>query len=269
MYIEVRHETAYRYDAPAKMSVQYLRLTPQEGAGQRVLRWHLEAPGLGPLWRDHFGNLCHTVSPQEPLEELRIVAAGAVETRDTGGLSPRTEGELPPSFHLRETAYTALDERIREFAGGYRGALAGAMRDGLAELMHGVADRVRYREGATHVDTTASQALADGQGVCQDQAHLFIAACRVLGVPARYVSGYLRSTMGEAESHSAGHAWAEAYLADTGWIGFDAANRTLADARHVRLALGSDYAGAGPVSGVRSGGGHESMAVSIQIQDQQ
>jgi transglutaminase-like putative cysteine protease len=140
--------------------------------------------------------------------------------------------------------------------------------------MEHVSESVAYRKGATSVATTAAEALEGRSGVCQDQAHVFIAAARVLGVPARYVGGYLcvdgldsdgRLLHSELGQEQAGHAWAEAFDADLGWTGFDPANGVLPGAWHVRTSVGLDYESASPVRGVRRGHGTEALEVGVQV----
>ena len=135
-------------------------------------------------------------------------------------------------------------------------------------LMGKISSTVAYQPGFTSVETDADHALAQSKGVCQDHAHLFIACARVLGVPARYVSGYLLAGQ-DNDSHLASHAWAEAHVDGLGWVSFDPVNRQSATDSYVRLAIAGDYLGAGPVRGVREGGGSESLAVSVQIAQHQ
>jgi transglutaminase-like putative cysteine protease len=130
--------------------------------------------------------------------------------------------------------------------------------------MERVRDRVDYRTGVTDTMTTAAQALASGAGVCQDHAHLFIAAARVLNVPARYVGGYLWTGKDDAE-YEASHAWAEAYIEDIGWVGFDPSNRALPSEAYIRTAIGLDYWSAAPVRGVWRGDGDEALAVKVRV----
>ena len=118
--------------------------------------------------------------------------------------------------------------------------------------------------GKTYAATPAEDALSGGEGVCQDHAQIFISAARIAGVPARYVSGYLM--MDDRVDQDAGHAWAEAWLPDLGWVGFDVSNGHSPDERYVRLATGLDYSQAAPLSGMRHGIGNETMIVSLQVQ---
>jgi len=130
-------------------------------------------------------------------------------------------------------------------------------------LMDAVRDAIDYRVGETHASTNAAEALEHGFGVCQDHTHVFLAAARRIGIPARYVSGYLR--IGEEGEHDAGHAWAEAYIDGLGWVGFDVANRICPTEAYVRVASGLDYLDAAPVRGYRRGGGEESLDVRLRV----
>ena len=124
-------------------------------------------------------------------------------------------------------------------------------------------ESVRYRPGATRVEDSAAAVLARGEGVCQDQAHVFIACCRTARVPARYVSGYLCTA---DDGATASHAWADAWLPESRcWIGIDVTHLEPAGRRHCRLAVGRDYLDAAPVRGVRRGGGQEIMEVDVKV----
>lgn len=267
MRLHIRHETHYRFHQPAMHSVQYLRLTPRPDPSQFVTSWQVSTSGKLRSWTDGFANLAH-VSVQDGLhDEVPVVVAGEVETQDTNGVLPPDDG-LPPLMFLRETRYTQVDDDIRAFAEPLRERMA---KEGeiatLHALMWALHERVAYRAGSTHVESVAADALRQGFGVCQDHAHLFIACCRVLGLPARYVSGYLY-TEGR-ETDVASHAWAEAYVDDLGWVSFDAANAVCANDCYVRLAVALDYDGASPIRGVRRGGGDEDMDVVVQVSQDQ
>ena len=125
---------------------------------------------------------------------------------------------------------------------------------------------MRYEVGASEVHWSAEDALAAGRGVCQDHAHVFVACARVLGLPARYVSGYLMTEGREVQD--AAHAWAEAHVPGLGWVGFDPANGISPDTRYVRVATGLDYGQAAPVSGTRYGGAEEGLSVSVEVAQQ-
>lgn len=191
MRIRIRHQTDYAYSEPIRSGVQYLRMRPRSGPTQAVQDWRVTAPGSLTQWIDHVGNICHTLTIEHPAGIISVVVAGVVETFEGNGVMPMDEDEPPVEVFLRDSPYTGLDDRLRDLAETHRAAVEADRLDGLHALMRGVTEAVEYREGETHAHTTAAEALANGFGVCQDHAHVYIAACRVLGVPARYVSGYL------------------------------------------------------------------------------
>lgn len=263
MLIRVRHTTHYSYAAPVRYAVQSLRLTPASFKGQRVLRWHVAMPADALQFEDAFGNLVHLVVVNAPHQELVIEAGGSVETMDCNGVVEGLPQAIPPRVFLRETEQTRPDAPIRELA---RSITDTAALDRLHALAHAVRDRVAYVPGVTNAHTSAAEALADGKGVCQDQAHIFIAAARTLGVPARYITGYLAlDDPSVAEAH---HAWAEAWIEGLGWVGFDIANRICPTERYVRLAAGLDAGYAAPIIGSRRGGNGEKLSVAVDVQQQ-
>jgi transglutaminase-like putative cysteine protease len=262
--LSIRHRTLYRYDGEVAHSAQYLRLTPLTNARQRVLTWRIDAPGRLHEWTDAFGNACHTLVLERPASTLEIVASGRVETTDTSGITPPDEDSLAPEVYLRATPLTEATAPVRDFAERLRGDMEANRIAGLHGLMNAVGAAVAYRVGETRVDTTAAAALAAGSGVCQDHAHLFIACARHLGVPARYVSGYMHTEDAEGP-HEASHAWAEAWVDALGWVSFDPANGISATESYVAIAAALDYHGASPVRGVRRGGAGETLSVSVNI----
>jgi transglutaminase-like putative cysteine protease len=260
--LAVRHETIYRYDAPATYSIQYIRLTPRSNAAQRVVRWRLSAPGKLHETIDAFGNLTHVAVLDRAHSELRVGVSGEVESHDTEGLWPGGEEPQPPEIFLRATGLTRPDAALAEFADRFRPRVARDRGAGLEALLGAVRDHIVYAQGATDVATTAGEAWRARSGVCQDHAHVFLGCARRLGVPARYVSGYL---FAEGAQEMASHAWAEVWLDDRGWTGFDITNGRRADQHHIRIAVGLDYLDASPVRGMRRGGGRESMHVRVFV----
>ena len=190
MLISVRHVTRYVYTEPVGYTVQSLRLTPAPFKGQRIADWQVRVTGCPkPLeFRDGFGNTVQLITISIPHSELTIEAAGTVETEDCNGVVAGLGKAIPPRVFLKETPQTRPDAAIRALAQSVRGA--GAV-ERLHALVAAVRDRVEYVKGATDAHTGAAEALGDGKGVCQDHAHIFISAARTLGIPARYVTGYL------------------------------------------------------------------------------
>jgi transglutaminase-like putative cysteine protease len=266
MRINIAHETLYRYDRPATGVIQTLRLTPRNHEGQYVMRWRIDVSEDSRLdhHEDAFGNITHVFTADGPFTELRVTVDGEIETQETNGMVRGAIERFPPSMFLRETSLTAPDQEIAEFAQEARQA---AGSDTLA-LLHAITQRLNteivYDTDPTHTTTTAAETFKLKRGVCQDLAHIFIAAARSLGIPARYVGGHFRRNDGVA-SQEAGHAWAEAFIPDLGWVAFDPTNGVCATEAHVRVAVGLDYLGAAPVRGSRSGGGTETLAVVVHI----
>jgi transglutaminase-like putative cysteine protease len=266
MRVAINHETIYRYRTETNYSVQYLRLSPTSGAGQRVLSWKLSSPGNLRSWTDGFGNAAHVLVVEGPHQEIRIKAVGEVEITDLGKPLLAEQEPHAPELFLRQTRLTETDDKVVRFAGGFKPGLASNARKGLDSLVAGIRQSIEAKPGQTQSPSTASQALDRRAGGCQDQAHLFISCCRSLGVPARYVSGYLCSDSQE-ESSMSSHAWAEAWVEGAGWFSYDVANRMSNAKAHVRVAAGLDYLDAAPVRGLRQGAGNEEMEVEVTISD--
>lgn len=261
MKFSIVHRTFYRYTAPVYYSIQQLHLTPRIEAHQRTLRWKIEAPGSLTSGVDAYGNTMHTLALAEAHGDVEIEARGEVEVDAlVDGLLDEADVGVPSLAFIEPTPLTAADAALREFAAT---RLRNLDTHGLLQFAHEVADAVAYQTGTTEVTSTASEALAQARGVCQDQAHVFIAACRARGLPARYVSGYLYP--GDTP-HTASHAWADVFLVDRGWTSYDITNRGFASDQVCRLAVGRDYTSAAPVRGVRVGGGDESMEVRVNIE---
>ena len=264
MRIDIHHQTTYHYEHPVRFSAQYLRLTPLVNPSQRVFTWSIEAEGRLSAWTDGYGNPCHTLVCDDVIERIHIVARGTVDTNDTSGVLI-DRGTLPANVFLRQTSLTAPDPGVADFAETFRAQADEDRLPAMHALADALAERIEYQEGETHVHSTAADVLRDGAGVCQDMAHLFISCARYLGVPTRYVSGYLYTGEDNA-THVASHAWAAAWIDDLGWVSFDIANKTCGTERHVGLAVGLDYAAAAPIRGVRHGGSEqELMEVQVRV----
>jgi transglutaminase-like putative cysteine protease len=260
MQLHIRHVTRYRYDRPVKYSVQSLHLTPRRDQCQRALSWTITAPGRRLEQIDAHGNISHLLTIEQPHREIQIVVRGVVETADSE--ARQDDGPLSPLAYLAPTALTAPSENIKSFAL----KTLEVVRDP-RERVHALADAVygavRYKAGVSDVQGSAAAAFESGEGVCQDQAHVFIASARSMGIPARYVSGYLYT--GEA-SDAASHAWVDAWLGpEIGWQSIDITHRRPAVRTYCRLAVGRDYLDAAPVRGVRQGGGGERMEANVLV----
>ena len=268
MRIAIDHETQYRYDQPASYGVQEVRLTPRDNECQNVIEWAIDMPGLhgAGKYEDADGNLVHLVNQLKPRDSLVIRVSGVVETRENGGVTGLASAGARDQIYTRQTELTQPGAQLRRTASKFDGSA-----DAEVSLFHAIMDSIRelmtFDTGQTDAQTTAEQALRGGHGVCQDFSHIFIGICRSLGIPARYVTGYLAMGDGKevAEAH---HAWAEALVSGLGWVGFDAANGICPDERYVRLSCGRDAAGAAPVRGIRRGAGNESLSVKVYAAEQ-
>ena len=249
-------------------------LWPVSSACQTVEFWDIRTPGTLHSQPDAEGNRVHSFSlvarPEQGLRDNSIVAWGTVSTH---GVAEFTDtGLLPhPAFYLRSTALAEPHPRLAAWARSVVPSLTATLDAGrlpavadLVALAGAVADRVRYRKGSTNVETTALEAFDWELGVCQDQAHVMVAVCRSIGLPARYVSGYFYAAN---EPDLASHAWADVCLdpATRRWISLDVTHRCPTDQRHIRLAAATDYTACLPVKGLRRGGGDETMTVDIRI----
>ena len=262
MRLVVKHVTRYTYEQPIAHMIQQLRLTPHSQEGQEILSWTVTVPGLetGAHYTDGFGNRVDLVSHHDPVTELSVSVEGLVETKDMAGIVGDFPCPATDDVFRRFTPLTAASPAIRRLS-----ALASDTGDvsGFHELMHAIRDKVGYQTGVTEVHTTAAEALASGHGVCQDHAHIFISAARCIGVPARYVSGYM--LMEDEQESEAHHAWAEVKLPTLGWVGFDVSNGMCPTERYIRLTTGLDSRSAAPIRGIRRGSGDEAMSVEVAV----
>lgn len=265
MRLGITHTTRYRFDQPAQYGLQQLRKTPKSTPYQNVLDWvtRIEGGKRELSYEDHHKNLVELISFDRDATELVITSEGLVLLQETNGVVGPHRGPTPLWLYARPTPRTRAGAACRKLLRTVEG-------DGpipqLHALMAAVGDAITYEVGRTDSAYTAEDALEAGHGVCQDHAHAFIACAREMGFPARYVSGYL--LLHDRTEQDAMHAWAEAHVDALGWVGFDPANVQSPDHRYVRVATGLDYAEAAPVTGMRMGGGGESMHVAIAVQQQ-
>lgn len=272
MKLRILHRTTYRYRVAPRRSVQTLRLTPSGNAHQTVLAWQVHTPVAAQVQRDGWGNTVHLVAQDRPGRRLVCEARGEVQTHGCPLLTDA--GAVPVRWWLHDSPLAAASQALGQWV-----ELVGLPRCGpgvdarwALALADAVADTVIYAPGQTDVATTGTQAFRLGRGVCQDQAHVFIAACRSVGVPARYVSGYFHGGREGApvdgRAPLASHAWAELCVdvEQQQWLGVDVTHRCLVDQRHVRLAVGPDYSACAPVRGLVIGGEGEVLTAEVAIE---
>jgi len=265
MKLEIVHSTRFRYSGPIAETVMEVRLRPIDGGGQRCTEFELKvSAGIQPReYRDGYGNNVHYFNLVRPHSRLAVTSRSVVET---GGLRETDPGEELVQDFLRFRAPVKDVEGVRELA--RRHSITdphspAAVRSALDELTLTISREFAYDRVVTNVYSAVDDVLALRAGVCQDFAHLFIAAARAMGVPARYVSGYIH-TPGEAGVASASHAWAEAWVPAGGWIGYDATHPVRTAGNHVRVAVGRDYSDAAPTRGIYIGSATGTMDVSVK-----
>jgi transglutaminase-like putative cysteine protease len=279
MHYAIRHITRFTYDAPIRESVMEIRMQPRTELVQRCLRFELATQPRAHVssYVDLLGNIVHHFDIPSEHPALIVTAESIVEfvgdaqpaprpltldawnEIDGSGVTPDVWEMVRPSAFVRETA---LLHEFAESVGVDRTMDPCAAVLALSDAVH---RSFEYRTHATRVDSPIDEALSSRQGVCQDFAHILIALLRRLRVPSRYVSGYLFHARGEPSAEGATHAWVEAWLPDSGWVGVDPTSNVLAGERHVRVAIGRDYADVAPTRGVYKGAASGTLAVAVHV----
>jgi transglutaminase-like putative cysteine protease len=280
MFYSIRHLTKFRYETPVSESVMETRMHPRNEANQRCLTFHLAvSPRCRAFsYRDYLGNHVHHFDIPGQHSQLVIIAEALVDLQ--------TPVPLPAS--LDSEAWDELDALVRdgdywemllpsEFAKPTASLLKLAAqlnvrrRDDplsmLRELNSALYSSFEYALKSTRVDSPIDDAIRTRQGVCQDFAHIMIALVRTLNIPCRYVSGYLHRRVEDHDrsAEDATHAWVEALLPRLGWVGFDPTNHLIAADRHVRTAIGRDYADVPPTKGIFRGKTASELSVAVRV----
>src|SRR5438128_8216731 len=265
MKLEIVHSTHYQYTGPIAESVMEVRLRPMDGVGQRCLDFSLElSSGIKPRsYRDGYGNNVHYFNLVKPHTRLSITGRSMVET----GLAPDTDqGEELVQDFLRFRSPVKEVAGVRELARSHPIVdpdSSDAVERALDGLTLAISRDFEYNRAVTNVYSAVDEVLELRAGVCQDFAHLFIAVARAMGVPARYVSGYIHDPRGKRVM-GASHAWGEAWVPGHGWIGYDATHPIRITENHVRIAVGRDYGDAAPTRGVYVGSATGTMDVKVR-----
>jgi transglutaminase-like putative cysteine protease len=262
MKLLVRHQTIYSYGSGSSRVAMLLKLMPRRHAGQRVLEWQVTVND-DPVFSfapNGYGDLEALWIRHQKMNGVTVIATGLVETSDTNGIVSGLDERFDSRIYLRGTRFTEPSPDIRDLAESVRDK---DPLDRLHALSAAVRDAVVYRGGITGPETTAAEALKLGGGVCQDHAQIFVTAARTLGVPARYVAGYLATQDGEALHET--HAWAEAMVPGLGWLGFDTSNRVCVTDSYIRLASGLDADDAAPVRGSAMAAGTIGIDADVRI----
>ena len=256
MKLMINHQTYYQYTAPARNSIQYIKMMPQSNRHQQVQHWNISVPGANSCQKDRFDNLWMTTTQRFEYVDLMIMAQGVVEIDQHNLFGIETM--LDPMHFLQVTPFTLCTWEMLQFAQHH---VKQVDVEHLQILAAAILAEMPYIPASTTVMHSASESFAAKQGVCQDHSHVFIAMVKALGVPARYVSGYL---FANDQAHLASHAWAEAFI-EGKWYCFDVSNQIFQPSSHIYIATGRDYWDVAPVRGVRSQGGIESMQSIVQV----
>ncbi len=269
MKLAIRHTTQYSFKEPVIHALQRLQLTPKETQGQKILDWDMqyENAHLELEFDDQNFNTVTLIAVDPGVNEVTITCQGTVETEDNAGVIGRHAGHLPLWSFLGQTNLTKPGPKMRALIRDISRPDSGGKLDYLHALSAHIRDEVTYATGTTLVTTSAEEAVAACNGVCQDHAHIFIGAARAADIPARYVSGYLM--MNDRIEQEATHAWAEAHIDGLGWVGFDISNGISPDPRYVRVATGRDYRDAAPVTGISFGSTEQILTVKVAVEHQQ
>jgi transglutaminase-like putative cysteine protease len=265
MWLRVEHTTTFSYDEPISEAYTELRLRPMDAGGQRCSSFRLSIEPRGPRVREYtsrFGNDVRWFDILEPHDRLVVVATSDVFTPDSFADPEQELSIFTEHDYLMPTRYVQLEYTIRDFA-----AVRAESGDGVERawsLLQAVHGELTYEPGATDVHTRVEEVLELGAGVCQDFAHVLIAACRANGLPARYVSGYLYDPKADGGA-SASHAWVDVFVPGEGWISLDPTHGRAQTGQYVRVAVGRDYADVPPTKGVYKGGARETLDVDVDI----
>lgn len=263
MQFTIRHETRCHFDSPASYSIRNLRITPREEAGVRISQWHVNTPVRSSRSIDAWGNTTHLLTLTEPHENVRIIVTGVVEVPDeSSGFIGADKNLLAPQTYLASTELTRVDTALGEFARQHLGREPRNI-DKVLELLESLRETITPLTSHGEPPVGASRSFGQGTASLVDKVHILIAACRAVGLPARFVSGYQLGDKGNNRVNE--YSWADVWLeAEGGWISFDARRAQLASGRQIRLAVGRDYLDACPMRSVHQGGGHEEVRVSVQ-----
>jgi transglutaminase-like putative cysteine protease len=281
MFYAIRHITRFRYTEPIRESLMEVIMQPRSEGAQRLISFSFApSPRAQVLaYNDHLGNIVHHFDILKPHEDLTIEAQSQVELRAPEALPERVDASAWEGLATERLGHDEFDmlsdhgiavptALLRQFMSAHELQ----RRDDPLTTLRMISDTIHeafdYDGEATKVDSPIDHALGLKRGVCQDFSHIMIAATRSLGIPARYVSGYLhhRREIDSRPAPGATHAWVEAFVPGIGWTGFDPTNGVLAGDRHIRVGIGRDYDDVPPTRGTFKGKPESELAVAVTVQ---
>jgi transglutaminase-like putative cysteine protease len=280
MFYSIRHVTRFVYTPPVTESMTEVRMQPRAEGGQRCLKFELHTQPRARIlgYRDHMGNIIHHFDIPGRHSQLKITAESTVEIAAAPPLPESLDAVAWEAMdainrsgaywdYLAPSRYAFKTELLAELARELHVKRRGDPLSLLREINAAIYESFDYKPQSTSVDSPIDDALRMRVGVCQDYAHIMIALARELRIPCRYVSGYLFHEGNGHDRSAAGasHAWVEAYLPELGWVGFDPTNNLIAGERHIRTAIGRDYADVPPTRGVFKGLAQSELSVGVQV----
>ncbi|MEX0693457.1 MAG: transglutaminase family protein [Rhodospirillales bacterium] len=286
MIYDISHRTTFTYGLSVSISQHLLHLAPRMTPNQITHSYSLmvaPAPTLNQENVDFFGNPTAYLTVEEPHNKLNIISTARVAV--SPAQIPDAQTTLPweqvPAAAGRQTSREALDAQQYIFESPFTASRDAAdyagksfppgcpVLSGAIDLMSRIFNEFKYEGGVTDISTPIDQVLVDKRGVCQDFAHLQIACLRSLGLPARYVSGYLRTHPPEGQEKKIGadasHAWLAVWVPDHGWVDLDPTNNLLPGDEHITVAWGRDYGDVSPINGMVLGGGAQKIEVAVDV----
>ncbi len=290
MIYDLTHTTTYTYAAPVARSQHLLRLEPRTTATQRCLDLRLDIhpePSERHAYADYFGNATVYANLDQPHDKLVVTARGRINVEGDSRLLPepgpaweavrdraaadRSPEGLDVYQYVFDSPMAAASDALRAYAEtSFKPQRP--LLEAVEDLNRRIFSEFTYDPTATTIATPVAEALAQRAGVCQDFAHVMIGVLRAMGLPARYMSGYIRPDTGDDEPSvrgaGASHAWVAVYLPEVGWVEYDPTNHAMPSRMrtdHITLAWGRDYSDVAPIEGVALGGGQHSVAVEVDV----
>ena len=278
MKLDVTHRTTFHYSGQVRDSENTLHLEPRDFRTQRTLRSLIRVLPATRLHRftDLFQNITHQFELPQPHNRLVIESRVRVENFHYDIPPEALNVKYPEAFRhwASEESWQYLQEsrHVSKHPDIWRAAIERIedhprIHDQAIAIMGWIHHEFTYAPGATNVDTHLEEAFAQRRGVCQDYAHVMIGMCRSIGIPTRYVSGYLyNGPQDNLIGDQASHAWVEVHLPHAGWVGYDPTNNTVADERYVKIAVGRDYQDVSPIQGGYTGSAHCRLEVIVRVE---
>ncbi len=280
MIYSIRHTTIFRYQPAVRESVMEVRLQPRSDSDQRCISFQLQVePAANVMqYHDFTGNTVHHFDIAGSHTQVKVTAKSSVEVQSVAPPSPTSSGDWNDLDALTASSdywemllpshFAQPSEQLERLAKELRCERRDNPLSLLSEINEGIYQRFAYVPNSTRVDSPIGEALETRQGVCQDFAHIMIALVRELRIPCRYVSGYMFHRDAREKDRSvegASHAWVEALLPGLNWVAFDPTNNLVGGDRHIRVAIGRDYADVPPTRGVYKGEAQSELSVAVTV----